>query len=221
VGRGTLVSIAVHSLLLFFLACWLIERPQLFDAISTRVVESDPEQLELGSVSMALLPDESADETQPPQSVDVMAMLPKPEMEIPTPEFLKQPGPEGSGKGTGKVMGRGKGGGGAPKKAVTKGSFTVWTVPEDPEPGQDYVIVIEIKLPEKLRQYPLKDLSGTVVGTDGWKQAIPGKSQGYARIIDNRTQLRIKVPGAPRLVSDTIDIRSRLLKEQQTLTIVF
>ena len=112
-------------------------------------------------------------------------------------------------------------GGGAPKNAVTKGSFTVWTVPEDPEPGQDYVIVIEIKLPEKVQRYPLKDLSGMVVGTDGWRQAIPGKSQGFARVVDHRTQLEIRVPGAPRLVRDTIRIRSRILKEQQVLTIVF
>ncbi len=43
----------------------------------------------------------------------------------------------------------------------------------------------------------------------------------FARIVDHRTQLKIKVPGAPRLVRDTVRIRSRILKEQQILTLVF
>ena len=63
--------------------------------------------------------------------------------------------------------------------------------------------------------------NGVVDGTDGWKQPIPGKSQGFARVVDHRTQLEIRVPGAPRLVRDTVRIRSRILKEQQILTIVF
>ncbi len=216
-GRGTMVSIAIHFLLLLILSCWLIEHPQLFNPISTRIVMSEPDRVELGIVSVELLPDESADKTQVTQSVDVSAMLPEPKIEIPTPDIRDQQESQGSGKGTAAT----KGEGGAPKNAVTKGSFTAWTVPEDPEPGQDYVIVIEIKLPEKVQRYPLRDLSGMVVGTDGWRQAIPGKTQGFARVVDHRTQLEIKVFGAPRLVRDTIRIRSRILKEQQILTIVF
>jgi hypothetical protein len=179
VGHGTLVSIAIHFLLLFILSCWLIEHPQLNNTLSTRMVESEPERIKLGIASVDLLPNESKGQPQAPQPVDVSATLPEPIIEFPTLDIRDQQGPRNSGTGTAMTKGAGNGGG-APKNAVTKGSFTAWTVPEDPEPGQDYVIVIEIKLPEKVRRYPLKDLSGMVVGTDGWRQAIPGKSQGFA-----------------------------------------
>ena len=37
----------------------------------------------------------------------------------------------------------------------------------------------------------------------------------------NRVQIIVKVPGAARLVKDVIKIRSRKLKEEQELTLVF
>jgi hypothetical protein len=40
-------------------------------------------------------------------------------------------------------------------------------------------------------------------------------------VIDNRVQIIVKVPGAARLVKDEIRIRSRKLKEEQELTLVF
>ena len=57
--------------------------------------------------------------------------------------------------------------------AVTKGSFTAWTVPEAPEPGQTYRIVIQVKLPDKVKTYRLSDLIGKVTGTDDYVQKIP------------------------------------------------
>src|SRR5262249_5050992 len=62
----------------------------------------------------------------------------------------------GSGSGLGAGDGEGDGIGVAvpsinvPGYAVTKGSFSVWTEPEDPEPRQDYRIIIQIRLPENL-----------------------------------------------------------------------
>ena len=40
-------------------------------------------------------------------------------------------------------------------------------------------------------------------------------------VIDNKVQLAIKVPGASRLVRDTITIRSRRLRENQQLPLTF
>jgi aspartate carbamoyltransferase regulatory subunit len=37
----------------------------------------------------------------------------------------------------------------------------------------------------------------------------------------NRVQIIVKVPGAARMVKDVIKIRSRKLKEEQELTLVF
>jgi hypothetical protein len=57
-------------------------------------------------------------------------------------------------------------------KAVTKGSFTVWTVPSDPGPGEDYQIFIEVKLPQSLSSYQRGDLRGNVSGTDSYQQSF-------------------------------------------------
>ena len=58
-------------------------------------------------------------------------------------------------------------------KVVSKGSFSAWTVPEDPEPRKDYMIVIRIRLPEKTKLYRISDLSGKVEGSDYYVQHLP------------------------------------------------
>lgn len=125
--------------------------------------------------------------------------------------------------------------------AVTKGSFTVWTEPEHPTPRRPYRIIIEVQLKEGTRSYRPNDLSGYVIGSDTYRQKIPFDSQKpnnsfYSgenrtleklsptkpiRIRDNKVQLVIQVPGADRLVKDTIQIRSRRLRERQELELVF
>lgn len=122
---------------------------------------------------------------------------------------------------------------------VTKGSFTVWTVPADPTPGQDYWIIIQMRLPKSITSLPLSDVSGTVHGTDQWFQRLPchpGKSITYSAkagqlvpmqtgsslpVEGNSTRLIVSVQGASRLVRDTIAVQSGILKESQTITITF
>lgn len=125
--------------------------------------------------------------------------------------------------------------------AVTKGSFTVWTSPEHPTPRRPYRIIIEVKLKEGVRMYRPSDLSGYVIGSDSYRQKIPFDSQKPnnsffsneeqqleklslrkpIKIRNNKVQLVIEVPGAERLVKDIIQIRSRRLREQQELELVF
>ncbi|HEX6984898.1 MAG TPA: hypothetical protein VF170_05955, partial [Planctomycetaceae bacterium] len=118
--------------------------------------------------------------------------------------------------------------------AVQQGSFTAWTVPEDPRVGQDYVIVVEVTLPEGTKQYTRRDLAGQLVGTDGYKVAIPDgrefnglgwtrpKRTPVFRREGDKARIVFFVRGAHQaLVRDTILIRSRLLDEQQKLQIVF
>lgn len=57
--------------------------------------------------------------------------------------------------------------------AVTKGSFTAFTIPAAPKPRQAYSIVIEVKLPDDVEEYRVSDLSGKVRGTDGYEQKLP------------------------------------------------
>jgi hypothetical protein len=107
-------------------------------------------------------------------------------------------------------------------KVITKGSFTAWTEPEDPKPGQNYFIVIQIKLPRNIKRYRVKDLSGKVIGTDHYRQKIPGRyKKKYLPVKNHTTQFAVLVPGAHALVEDSITIESKILKEKQTLLIVF
>ena len=128
------------------------------------------------------------------------------------------------GSGDGDADGDGKGlGYSMPKsgKAITKGSFTVWTVPEDPAPGQNYLIIIQVKLPKKITRYRRSDLKGMVVGTDGYRQYIPGVRRGYLPVKNNKAQLAVFVPAAASLVRDRIEVSSKILKEKQKLEIEF
>lgn len=154
---------------------------------------------------------------------------------------------DGKGKGVGDNQGDGfadgegflfkmpKGG-----KAVQKGSFAAWTVPEDPQPRESYMIVIRIKLPVGTKQYRVSDLTGTIVGTDGFAlqipydrtrttatvterggKVVPVKLSDFLPIVDEYVQLMVNVPGASERVRDVIDLKSKLLKESQKLEIVF
>ncbi len=154
------------------------------------------------------------------------------------------------GEGEGEENGDGKGSGGGEFKfkpmgnAVTVGSFTAWTVPKDPDLNEDYLIIIQVKLPYsyKSTRYRASDLSGLVLGTDNHRQAIPwdarwpnstfthntkGKvrpvSKGdYLPLKKRVAQLIVKVPGSKiPATRDTIKIQSKVLKEKQTIEIVF
>ena len=125
--------------------------------------------------------------------------------------------------------------------AVTKGSFTAFTIPANPKPREVYQIVIEVRLPDDVKKFKVNDLVGEVRGSDGYTQKIPYDrdtpyASGYPAenkriivleastvldVIDNRVQIIVKVPGAARLVKDEIRIRSRKLKEEQELTLIF
>ena len=133
----------------------------------------------------------------------------------------------------------------APENAVQQGSFTAWTKPIGPDsvagtspaPWQPYHIVIEIRLPEQFSTYRLYDLSGIVEGSDTYVQKIPdrntffydergrltkGNIRSRVPVRDHTVQLLVEVPGASTVsVRDRIELRSRLLKESETLLITF
>ncbi len=125
--------------------------------------------------------------------------------------------------------------------AVTKGSFTAFTIPAHPAPRQAYSIVIEIRLKDNVRKYRVSDLSGDVRGSDNYVQKLPFDSRapmasGFPAadkkitaltaatildVVNNRVQIIVKVPGAASLVRDEIRIRSKKLREEQEITLVF
>ena len=131
---------------------------------------------------------------------------------------------------TGVGKGQGEGGEGeamqvpavsVPSYAVTKGSFSAWTDPRDPDPGRQYTIVIQVRVPSNVKKYRASDLTGMVTGTDLYKQVIKFRTTDEFPIKDGAVQIRVPVPGAAKLVRDTIRIESRLLREKQTIQIEF
>jgi len=113
------------------------------------------------------------------------------------------------------------GAGSKPEKAVVKGNFAAWTVPSDPQSGQNYHIVIEVKVPDGVTKLPRSDISGTIVGSDGYKQDLPGVRRGYLPVKNGRAKLTVLVPGGTNLVKDTISVKSKLLGKSAKLVIGF
>lgn len=108
-----------------------------------------------------------------------------------------------------------------PPHAVTQGSFAVWTDPAYPKAGEPYRIIVQVRLPEKVRRYSTSDLEGLVIGTDGYRKQIPGTVRAYLPILNGQVRLEVPIVSADRNVNDTIMIRSRMLREAQRLTLRF
>lgn len=135
-----------------------------------------------------------------------------------------------------------------PKHAVRAGSFTAWWIPvaqrygETVEPGQlpraeqPYHIHVQIRVPDDRSVFRLDDLSGEIIGTDGYRQLIPDRAwildetgklvtavgRRHATVRHGVAEIVFKVQGAGRVgIRDTITIKSRLLREEQVLTLEF
>lgn len=221
VGYG--VSLMVHFAILLILSMVFFTIDQLDKRMVINATEGEKDVLPVETIDTRLDVAGGNEQQTPPQ----FQVVQTPISEMAAPEFpeFADPSSAAGGAGSGDSSGDGSGQGGlnirVGNNAVTKGSFTAWTVPEDPAPGQNYMIMIRIKLPDKVRRYPRRDLSGMVVGTDGYRQPIPGSTRGYLPTKDRESLLTIPVPGAQRLVEDSIEIRSKLLDEKQSLKIVF
>jgi len=110
-------------------------------------------------------------------------------------------------------------------KVVTRGSFSVWTVPEDPEPFKNYKIVIQLNRLVPIRNLK-QDVTGTVTGTDGYRASIGRVLKGIAfprqLAIPKARQIVIEIPPAKyELVRDVIEVHSKTLNESQKIEIVF
>ena len=107
-----------------------------------------------------------------------------------------------------------------PGYAQSKGAFTVWTEPQDLKPMEDYQLVIRIRLPDSVKEYRASDLSGHVLGTDGYRQRIPSNSKQVCPIDNGIAVIRINVPGGTEGVRDRFEIASQHLRgEKQTFEI--
>ena len=156
--------------------------------------------------------------------IDMAELAPENSADLLTEVNTDGGGGGGRGKGKGSSVGNltegfSKPGGG--RGVARRGKFSAWTVPSDPKPFQNYLIVIEVQWPKtrdkKLLEARRTDLTGTVEGTDQYFQII----EQTGKFIQKSSQMVIAVPGAERNVEDTIKVRSRILDEEQELRITF
>jgi hypothetical protein len=223
IGIG--VSLLVHALALLILACIFVSQVRKVDEVSLWGTAGNSDEVSDTVIETDLPGDIDAGESAPLQMTSVS-------------EALDSIGPHGTvaesmrvgGLGGGNGHGQGESGDGSgmgvagpkvPGHAQTKGSFSAWPDPRDPKPGEDYFIVIQIRLPKNITKYRGSDVSGNVIGTDGYRQAIRFKPNETLDVEDGAVRMRIFVPGAARLIRDTIRVESKLLKEKQTFEIEF
>lgn len=135
-----------------------------------------------------------------------------------------------------------------PDSAVTKGIFTVWTVPEDPRPLENYDIYIKVS-----GKVDLNVIEGNVEGTDLYYQSfstdgkcdsnysgdlgsdifgdvLPEIDSGFCvpRVVSSNsaeTVISVPVPGAENLVKDIVEVKlknpSGSIIAQEKLELIF
>lgn len=239
VGCGS--SVGFHIVLLVILSFWLIPAGSGFDTslnMGFTVAAGDFDEATNLDIDF---PESKSEVSQALRNMSASAAAnrlrdaaePKEQktVEADTPGSTTNGGGEASKPAKNPGSGTGKNGSGYPMPAgggVRKGSFTAWTIPEDPEPREDYLIVIQVQLPKNIGRYRQEDLSGFMTGDDGYETPI-GFFRGdakfpkryYGQFDPESNQFVIKIPGAAAKVKDQIQIQSRVLKEKQLLEIVF
>lgn len=246
-ATGYLISLLFHSTVLTLMAITIVGGMKGDDDISTLASLEEDQNFSLSGPLDTRIKDAGGKTTEFNIMQPVKTMTGENENTV---EEIQDDFSAHIGKGTGDSEGDGSGDGGGDFKlkpmgnAVTVGSFTAWTVPKDPDLNEDYLIIIQVKLPAsyKSTRYRASDLSGLVLGTDDHRQAIPWDSRwlnstftpntageirpvnkgDYLPLKNRVAQLIVKVPGSKiPATRDTIKIKSRVLKENQTLEIVF
>ncbi len=121
--------------------------------------------------------------------------------------------------------------------AVTKGNFTAFFYPANPKAKERFHVVIEIRLPPNVREFPISDLSGEI-NNAGKPRAIPNfnvqsyPTEGFTdvlvkkrhleptsklRIERQKVQLLIPIQPTTKPQVQNIRIRSELLGEEQEM----
>jgi hypothetical protein len=240
-SRGYGVSLIVHTILLGGMSAIIFHNLDDNQSISMIITDTDSMPIEFTEIMDLTMESAGSPQTQLPQLKKIPLQTPE---SVLNNDMLTTAAQIAGGNGEGGDSDDGQGfmfampqGG----KAVSKGSFSAWTVPEDPKPRQDYMIVIRIRLPEKTKLYRISDLTGKVEGSDKYEQylpfdpnrkelvarterggqLVPVRASDRLRVVNNHVQIMIPVMGAASLVRDTIEVKSRMLNEDQRLEIVF
>lgn len=251
-GAAYAISFVMHIILLAILAIPILQNVRQGPSFTTIVAVTEEEPLDVSELvnTELSLPD-------PIQKGDVTPRFADMDLDRPVPlthSLFNDSIQAGDPKGTVLDAGSAARFRELPESAVIAGSFAAYCKPKpldgfkgpQPKPGdsplpyQDYYIVLQIDVPEGKTRFPLGDLKGEVIGTDGYRQEIPSNKPGrdthlkikgrdgyYVTapktipVKDGIVEIFVFVPGAKDQVLDTIRISSRMLDESQELEIVF
>lgn len=256
-GSSLLISVVFHLVLCLILAIPLMSGGIQDDALVTTIRDADEstDNFQIGAIIEAPQLNEqksmTADELLAPRPDEQAPFLPIPE-NAKTAEAAAAPGDQ-NGDDLAELAGAV---GGyllrEPDNAVKAGRFAVFSRPiikdaignrpaeygepgDAPLAGMNYFIVIQIRVGEQRKTYPVGDLIGNVIGTDGYRQQFPkfvfyldesGNPQKVVRgkpikVVQGVVQLLMEVPGAAAEVRDNVYLKSKMLKEEQNLQLIF
>lgn len=219
---GFLVSLSIHATVLLILAFILMSNVTTHDGIALWGMSGDSQELGSDTVLDTLLPNEDGG-SAPIEIAAASQALESLGVGSPIADQIRVGmGGKGSGDGeSGDGVSIGVASPRVPGYAQSKGHFSAWTEPRDPMPNENYFIVVQLRLPAKIKKYRGSDLTGTVNGTDTYKQTIRFKASEQFDIEDGAVEIRIAVPGGGVRVRDTIVVESKILREKQTFEIIF
>lgn len=235
-GMTVFTAFYVHWLLLLILSGVFLPMPDLFQPFSfSATFTSDDDfvdeltapldsRIELVDEQPVMFEIEQPIAVESISAATVVTTTPDPDLEV-LPDAFKslaiRPNGENDGESSPQKMMPAVQPAGVPKNAVTAGSFTVWTEPENPDPGEPYSIFVQVRVPEGTDEYSVADLEGVVVGSDGYQKKIPGTRKGFLPIVDNKVTLELPIVSADALVEDVVIVRSKMLREAHRLRITF
>lgn len=251
-GAGLAISFVVHLILLMVLAVPVLDSFENEEGFTTLVDNAMDEHVIFDAPLDTLVAMPETSSAQDALEAKIFDPTSAYQEFIPELKVDQQTALAGEGDGTGNDGELGGGRVAEPENAVRAGNFSVWNWPifpgriagqprfgtpgESPKIYQSYFIVIRIKAPKEKKFVRLSDFSGSVVGTDGYRQKIPddayffrangdlmkARSNMRMPVIDGTAELLIKVPGASYAeVKDTIRVYSRIIDEEQEIELVF
>lgn len=99
-----------------------------------------------------------------------------------------------------------------PENAIVIGSFTLFTNPADPAPGEDYSINVKVSLPKQETAYQASDLYVHVLGTDGYEMLFSG---GQAHFIGTLAPFE-KAPVGYMAEPHPLDASKQVIRDRKT-----
>lgn len=184
------------------------------DTIDSAAEDADPEDIASDDAPVMMAePVAEAKETQPINAVTPVAVVTGADQRSAASQLKTKPRPLPPPPPIKPLTG--------PPHAVIDGDFAVWAIPARPLPGESYAIYIRIRLPERIREYRRSDLSGFIIGSDGYRKALGSPRADPVPIIDHTVTMAIPVVAARAVEADAVMIRSKYLRQHKVIRLIY